>query len=110
VIINLTPGTAPIRKLKIGKPISMNVQSGSIRNNTNRRGCEVVEHDAQSASRGLSKARVTEPDLLEQVSIVTEHGGGIPRIRERRDGVSLGIVVVRQMNHLVCDVDGRCFR
>ena len=43
---------------------------------------------------------MAEPDLLEQVSIATEHCGGIPRIRKRRDGVGLGIAVVRPMNYL----------
>jgi len=37
---------------------------------------------------------VTEPDLLEQVSIVTEHGGGILRICVRRDRVGLEITVL----------------
>jgi len=50
---------------------------------------------------------VTEPDLLEQVSIVTEHCGGILRIREWRDGVSLGIKVFKPMDNLVWEWNAR---
>ena len=53
---------------------------------------------------------MTKTDLLEQVSVVAKDCSGIPRIRERRDWVGLGISVVRQMNHLVCEMDGQCFR
>ena len=70
----------------------MNAQSAEIGNNTNRGGCEVAENEAHGASRGLGEARVTEPDLLEQESIVTEHRGGILRICVRRDRVSLEIL------------------
>ena len=100
MIIDLTLGTASIRKLKLENPISINARPACVRNNTNRGGCEVVEYDAQSASRGLSEARVAKADLLKQVSVVTKYRGGIPRIRKRRDGVSLRIAVVRPMNYL----------
>ena len=38
---------------------------------------------------------MTETELLKQESIVTKHVCGLPRAREGRDGVSLGIAVIR---------------
>ena len=62
-----------------------------IRKNTNRGVGEVIVHDAPSARRYLTDARVAEAKLFEQVSVVTtEHVGGLFRSRERRDRVSLG--------------------
>ena len=73
----------------------MNGQPAYNRGDTNRGGCDVIEHDAHSATRGLSEARVTGAELFDQVSIVAKHCGGILRIRIRRDRVSLGITVIR---------------
>ena len=95
--INWALGTVSIRKLKIVGSLSMNAQPAWIRNNTDRGRREVVEHDTHGTSRGLSEARVAEADLLKQVSVVTEHCGGILRARERRDGVSLEIAAIGSM-------------
>ena len=44
---------------------------------------------------------MTEADLLEKVSIVTEHRSGILCVRERRDRVGLGTAVAKPMDDLV---------
>jgi len=48
---------------------------------------EVVGYDTLSASRGLSEARVSEADLLEQERIATEYRCGTLRARVWRDRV-----------------------
>ena len=88
----LDTGHCSRSEAKNSKTNRVNAQSAEIGNNTNRGGRKVAEHEAHGASRGLGEARVTEPDLLEQESIVTEHRGGTLRICVRRDRVSLEIV------------------
>ena len=69
--------------------------------------CEVIEHDAQSARRILSETRVTEAELLDQESVITEDVGGIFCVHEWCDRVSLKIVVVRLWSGLVQGWDAR---
>ena len=106
-IVDRALSTASFWELIIMKSISMNAQPEYIGNNTNLGVCDVIEHDAQGASRILSEARVAEAHLLDQESIVTEDVGGILRVHERGDRVSLGIVVVRSRNGLVQRWDAR---
>ena len=110
--INWALGTASIWKLKIVGSLNMNAQPAWIRNNTNRGRCQVVEDDTHGTNRGLGEARVAEADLLEQISVVTQHCGGILRARERRDGVSLetGAVIGQWMIQFGSKVDRRCFQ
>jgi len=44
---------------------------------------------------------MTKADLLEQVSIVTKNRSGVLRICVGRDGVGLGIAVVKPMDDLI---------
>jgi len=61
------------------------------RKNTDHGVGKVIVHDATSARRDLTDARVTVAELFEQKSVVAaEHVDGLFRGRERRDRVSLG--------------------
>ena len=61
--------------------------------------CKVVANGAHSARRDLSEGSVTEAKLFDQECIVTEQVGCFFGIPERRDRVSLWIVV-RLWNNL----------
>ena len=69
------------------------MHSKHTRNNTNLGVCKVIVHDTSSASGGLSDGRMTEAEMLEQESVVAKHVCGVLGTRERRDGVSLVIVL-----------------
>jgi hypothetical protein len=79
----------------------MDAHQKSMRNNTNRGVCDVIDHDAQSARRVLSERRVAEPELLDQECVVTEQGSDVLRARERCDRIGLGVAVVRLWVNLV---------
>ena len=76
------------------KSISKDRAAGVAIKNTNRGVDEVIVHNAHSARRDLSDARVTVAKLFEQESVVAKHVGGIFRTCERRDRVSLRIIIV----------------
>ena len=70
-IIYETLNVAPLWKLKIVKPISI-VKRISRKNNTNRSVYKEIVHDIHIARQCLNDGRVTELELLEQESIITE--------------------------------------
>jgi len=107
-IVDRTLDIASFWKLKICK-INQRERTTSIHrliNNTNLGVCNVICHYAHSASGGLSNGRVPETELLEQERVVTKHVCGTLCTHERRDRVSLGIVVIRISYNLVCKFRG----
>ena len=78
------------------------------RNNTNLGVCKVICHHAYGASRGLSKRRVPETELLKQERVVTKHVCGTLRTHKRRHRVSLGSAVIGMSCNLVFKSGGGC--
>ena len=106
-IIDCALSAASGWELEVMEPISTNAQPVYTRNNTDRGVYDIIDHDANSATRVLSETRVTEAQLLDQESIVTEQVGSILCAHERRDRVSLRTIVVRLWDNIVRGRDVR---
>ena len=110
-IVDLALNTASIRKLE--KPSNRSVgtrNQQSARNDTDRGVFEVIDHDTQSARRGLSERCVAKAELLDQERVIAEQGGSVLRTRERRDRIGLGFATVRGWDDSVrSGMHARCF-
>lgn len=77
------------------------MHSKRTRNNANLGVCKEIIHNIRSAGGGLTDGRVTEAELLKQESVVPKHVCGVSGTRERRDRISLGIMVISSRYGLV---------